>query len=206
MRSFKNLLTAAAFAAALFTGNQANAQSFDVGSNGINLGLGLGGRYSYITGTGNYSVSPAFVFAYDRGVAQIGPGVLAIGGLIAWQTVKYDYNYTSFGYSYNYDRRWTNLLFGARGTYHWNDWHGNDKLDIYAGVFAGYNIGTYTGKSTRTYNGVTTTWDDGYTSSSSYARGGAFVGARYLFTSKFGVYGELGYGVAYLNAGLTFVL
>lgn len=193
--------------ALLLSGTVASGQSFDVGSNGINLGLGLGGgRYSYITGVGNYRVSPAFVLSYDRGITQLGPGVLAIGGMIANQTVKYEYNYTSIGYTYNYDRRWSNTLVGARGTWHWNDWHGNDKLDLYAGVFAGYNIGTYRNKSTRTVNGVTTTWDDGYSATSSYLRSGVFAGCRYLFTEKFGVYGELGYGIAYLNAGVTLVL
>ncbi len=52
-------------------------------------------------------------------------------------------------------------MLGARGTYHWNDWHGNDRLDLYAGVFAGYNIGTYRNKSTRTVNGVTTSHEAG---------------------------------------------
>lgn len=204
MRSSTKLISAAATIAALLIGNRISAQSFDVGTNAINLGLGLGTNYSYITGTGNYSVSPAFVFAYDRGVTQLGPGVLAIGGVVAFQTVKYDYTYTSFNYRYDYDRRWSNTLIGARGTWHWNEWHGNDKLDLYAGVLAGYNIGTYTSKTTRTYNGVTSTYDDGYNASSSFFRHGLFAGCRYLFSQRFGVYGEVGYGIANLNAGLTF--
>ncbi len=195
-------------AAALLFGNQISAQSFDVGSNAFNFGLGLGTRYSYYYSYGERSVSPALIVAYDRGVTQLGPGVLGIGGLVGFQTVKWEYRDSNYSGSYviNYKRRWSNTLVGARGTYHWNEWHGNDKLDLYAGVFVGYNIGTYTSETTRTINGVTTTYDDGYASSSSYARGGAFAGARYLFTPKFGVYGEVGYGVAYLNAGLTLVL
>ena len=31
-----------------------------------------------------------------------------------------------------------------------------------------------------------------------------FIGGRYLFTDKIGVYGEIGYGISLMNLGLSF--
>ncbi len=209
MRTATNLLCAASLTAALLTGNRTAAQAFEEGTNAINVGIGIGGyRYSYASlSTGTYRSSPAFTISFDRGLKQLGPDVLGVGGFIGYKTVKYEYDYSNiFGYSYHYDRRWSNLVIGARASYHLNWWHGNDKLDLYGGVMLGYNIGSYSDKSTRTYNGVTSDYDDGVSYTSSFATYSAFAGARYLFTEKFGVYGELGYGISYLNAGLTLML
>lgn len=206
MRSFKNLLTAAAFAATFLAGIQANAQSFDEGTNAINLGLGFGGyRFGYSSGYA-YTQSPTFTLAFDRGVKQIGPGVLGIGGVVAFNTSRSQW--TSYGWNttYNYEIRRTNVMLGARGTYHWNEWHGNDKLDLYAGVLAGFSIGAKVDKSTKTVNGVTSSHEAGavYSDRLSLPFASAFAGVRYLFTSSFGVYAEAGYGISLLNGGLTF--
>lgn len=202
-------LSIGASVALILSGAVASAQSFDVGSNAFNVGIGLGGyRYSYYTGTGTYRSSPTLGFSYERGVTEIGPGVLGIGGLIAFKTVKHEYSYSYWwGDSYQIDELWTNTTIGVRGSWHWNEWHGNDKLDLYAGVMLGYNIGSYKNNSTITEDGVTRPYNNYRSSvSSSFATYGAYAGCRYLFTEKFGVYGELGYGIAYLNAGVTLVL
>lgn len=209
MRAFRNLSTAVTFTAALLTGNQSVAQVFEEGTNAVNLGIGLGGfGYSYISRglNGKYVVSPTFNFAFDRGLKKLGPDVLGIGGMVGFKTVKYTETSSTYYYTYDYDRRWSNIILGVRGTYHLNWWHNVDKLDLYGGVLLGFNIGAYTSNTTRTdrFTGATTDFDDGYSAASSFPIYGAFAGARFMFTEHFGVYGEVGYSVAALNAGLTF--
>ncbi len=55
------------------------------------------------------------------------------------------------------------------------------------------------------YNIASASWDGA--GSPSVSAGGAtysvFVGGRYHFSEKFGAYAELGYGIAYLQFGVT---
>jgi hypothetical protein len=195
-----------ALAAALMA-PAAAAQSFDVGTNAINLGIGLGGyRYSYVaSGASGYSVSPTLAFSYERGVAPLGPGVLGVGAFLANKSVRYEatQNYPWANTTYNYDQRWSNTIIGLRGSWHYNEWHGMDELDVYGGLMLGYNIGSYRNRSTRTINGVTSDYDYGYSGSISFATFSTYLGARYYFTEKIGAYLEFGYGIAYLNLGLA---
>ncbi|HRD53938.1 MAG TPA: hypothetical protein PKY96_14965 [Flavobacteriales bacterium] len=203
----KRFLQALVLPLAFLSSNQLSAQAFSEGTNAINVGIGIGGfGYNYISrgSAGKYIVSPTFSFAYDRGVKKLGPDVLGIGGLVGFKTVKYEYTNSNSFQTIKYDRRWSNIMLGARATYHLNWWHGVDELDLYGGVLLGFNIGTYTSNTTRTINGVTSDYDDGYSSASSFPIYGAFAGVRYLFTDHFGVYAEAGYTVTALNAGLTF--
>ena len=195
-------------AAALLCADRSSAQAFEEGTNALNVGLGVGGyRFGY-NSYYTYTQSPTFTLAFDRGVKQLGPGILGIGGLVAFNTSRSqwstDYYWT--GTTYNYDIRRTNIMLGARGTYHWNEWHGIDKLDLYAGVLAGFSIGAKVDKSTKTVNGVTTAYDASanYTDRLSLPFLSAFAGVRYLFTDRFGVYAEAGYGISLLNGGMTF--
>ncbi len=183
-------------------------QAFNVGSNGVNLGIGLGGyRYGYLTGlSNNYSVSPTLALSYERGVTEVGPGVLGIGGFFARKSVNYRHVSNGYYYTYNYDQRWSNTIIGLRGSWHLNDWHGSDRFDVYGGIMIGYNIGSYRDKSTRTYNGTTEPYTDNYWYNLSFVTYSTYIGGRYLFTDRVGAYLELGYGVAYLNLGATVII
>ena len=192
----------------MLVASPSQGQAFEEGTNAINLGLGVGGyRFGYSSGY-TYTQSPTFTLAFDRGVKQLGPGILGIGGLIAFNTSRSQWtnDYYWANTTYRYDIRRTNIMLGARGTYHWNEWHGIDKLDLYAGVMVGFSIGAKVDKSTKTVNGVTTPYDAGsvYTDRLSLPFASAFGGVRYLFTERFGVYAEAGYGISLLNGGLTF--
>lgn len=181
------------------------AQSFDKGTTAINLGLGLGGsRYSYLSSyNDNYSVSPTFNASVEHGVGYLGDGVVGLGGFFGQRSVGYEYTSQVGSTTYNYDRKWTNTVVGLRGSFHYNDWHGNDKLDLYAGLMLGYNIGGYKDKSTRTTNGVTTTYDETNRNNYSFVTYSTYVGGRYFFTEKIGAYLELGWGVSAINLGAT---
>lgn len=195
------ILLFAALAAAL--PGVSSAQSFGVGSNAINLGVGVGGYgYSYINrGYGRYAVSPSLSLSYEHGVAELGPGVVGVGGYLARRTARYERTYTAGPHLYQEDRRWSNTLLGIRGSWHFNAWHGNDRLDLYGGVMLGVNLVGYTNRSTRTTNGVVEAWDDGYLYRSGYAAFSLFAGARYYFGERFGGFAEVGYGIAWLNVG-----
>lgn len=174
------------------------AQSFSGGDNNIGVGIGAGGYYR--TYSRYTSVSPVLTINYDRGTnIKAGPGVIGIGGY---------FGYKSQGYSATYfygteDWRWTYLMFGVRGTYHWNSWHGNDKLDMYAGVTLGTRITSYSDRSV--YNN--TAFEATYRRTSRYpaaAHGGLFAGVRYYFAKGFGVYSELGADITFVQGGLCF--
>jgi hypothetical protein len=93
-----------------------------------------------------------------------------------------------------HDWRYSHYVIGARGAFHYQF---IPKLDTYAGLMLGYNVASVKwvgeGESTGTASGSTF----GYA---------LFAGARYFFKPKLGVYGELGYGIAYLSAGVTLKL
>lgn len=181
------------------------AQSFDKGTTAINLGIGLGGtRYSYLSAynTG-YSVSPTLNASFEHGVGYLGDGVVGIGGFFGRRTVRYQDVSQSGSVGYAYDRRWTNTVIGARGSFHYNEWHGNDKLDLYAGLMLGYNIGGYKDRSTTTVNGVTTSYEENSRNNYSFVTYSTYIGGRYFFTEMIGAYLELGWGVSAINLGGT---
>lgn len=73
-----------------------------------------------------------------------------------------------------------NFHFGAKGAFHYPF---VDKLDTYAGVITGYTVSDL----------------------ASYGLDwGAFAGIRYYFTDSFAVNAEAGYGVTFLQAGVSF--
>jgi hypothetical protein len=205
MKIASYLSTRAVVALTVLSSLSAQAQSFDVGDNVLNLGIGLGGyRYSYLSSYNNgVTVTPTLCASYERGVSELGPGVLGISGFFARKSVRYqDHVSQSWsGWAYDYDRRWSNTIIGLRGSWHYNEWHGSDRFDIYGGLMLGYNIGSYKNKSTRTRNGVTETYDDDFNYSLSFVTYSTYLGMRYLFTDNIGAYLELGYGISYLNLG-----
>ncbi len=147
------------------------------------FGLGLEGVY------GTSSVPPIFV-AFETGVAD----KITLGGLVSYSGSSEDFGYGKWKYSY--------IIIEARGAYHFLE-H-NPKFDVYAGVGLGYNIVS-----------ASVTWNDPtyqnlfggqYSASASYMIFDVFGGARYYFTPKFAVLGEVGYGVGFLRLGVSYKL
>lgn len=118
-------------------------------------------------------VSVALDYGYNESIS--------IGGYLGYASTKEDFGAGTWKYS--------NLIIGARGAYHHEL---TEKADTYGGIMLGYNI-------------ASAKWDGPGTASASV--GGltysAFVGARYSFTEKIGAFGELGYGIAFLQFGAT---
>lgn len=170
----------------LFVSVCANAQNtFVKGDKVLNLGLGLGTRF--YSGSGYTNKIPPVSASFEVGVKDNlfdEKSSLGIGGYIGYTGAKWEYN--DWGYKYS------DIIIGARGILHYQL---VEKLDTYTGILLGYDIvsakefGTSTGYDySSSTGGVTWSW---------------FVGGRYYFNDKFAGMLELGYGISYLNIGLS---
>lgn len=165
-----------------------NAQIFQKGNHVANLGIGIGNaRYT----SGATSSVPPISASYEVGVLDniFDKANIGIGGYLGYTSAKWD-----FGYGYSVKS--TDFIIGVSGALHYQF---VDKLDTYAGLMIAYDINSW--KEEGTYLA-------GYNTSSSY--GGifvpGFVGARYFFNDKFAGFAELGWGIAYLNLGVSLKL
>jgi hypothetical protein len=175
----------------------AAAQAFSVGDNVFAGSLGFGGHYRAFN---SYSTSsPAIGLLYERGVTDLGPGVLGVGGYLGYKTMSYRSN-IGLGWApgYSYDYRWSYLIIGVRGAWHWNDWHAIDELDVYAGLMLSLNNQTFTDRSTYPDN-----FAGRYSAGGSYLGLTGFLGARYYFTPSIGAQLELGYGISAASLGVV---
>ncbi|MUH37202.1 hypothetical protein D9O36_15225 [Zobellia amurskyensis] len=172
----KTLTLLAAFT---FVVQLASAQEFEVGSNVINVGLGLGGYYG---GHDTSTQSPVFSASYERGVWDVpGPGVVSLGGYLGYKKFTYD-DRSIFD-----ELDWSYTIIGARGAYHYTGLD-VDNLDVYGGAMI----------SMRIYGG------DDSDGRSSHPGATAFVGGRWYFTDSVAGFAEAGYGAAFLTLGASF--
>ena len=177
--------------AALSVPRTAEAQ-FATGDNVLSLGVGLGGHYVSST-----AQSPALGLGYEVGVTDLGPGVLGLGGFLGYKTVANKWYYSS---RHQYDWRYTYLMIGFRGNWHYNDWHGLSELDTYGGLMLSYNIVSW--KDHTVYpSGVERVTSGGAASGLGLT---ALLGARYYFSDNFAAQAELGYGISVLSVGVAY--
>ncbi|MEO6668262.1 MAG: hypothetical protein ABIN36_02230 [Ferruginibacter sp.] len=168
------------------TGNDA---AFKKGSKTIGFSIGVGYNYNYY---GSYNTLPAFAVTYDQGFFdEVGPGNIGIGGIIGLKSAHYNY-------AHNDKATWTNYIIGARATYHLTvlkDW--NNKFDPYAGILVGVRITRYKDSyySSLGYNP--------YSYNSAYFEKGVFIGAKYNFSKRVGVFAEAGYDISMIRGGLN---
>lgn len=164
---------------------------FEKGDNVIQATIGFPQLLGY--GSLYKTTIPAVAFVYDHSIVDgliHGKASIGIGGLLGIAGSKSEYlgNNTAYGYKYTY------ILVGARGTFHYQF---VDDLDTYAGIL----VGGYAANST--YYGA-----NGYENYTAAEGGGlldgAFVGVRYYFTDNFAVASELGFGIAIVNVGVDF--
>ncbi len=176
MKKFTLFIVAIAFSLTQLLGQES---TFVKGDKILNLGVGFGSTYysSYYT-----SHTPALSASLEFGVKDgiLEKGSIGIGGYVGYSSAKWTNYYKT-----------SNIIIGARGSFHYPL---VNKLDTYTGLLLGYNIYTYS-------------YDVSYLG----AKGSAgavtlawFAGARYYFSDKFAVLGEIGYGIAYLTLGVSF--
>ncbi|MDR1408583.1 MAG: porin family protein [Tannerella sp.] len=168
----------------------ASAQSaFAKNDKVINLGIGLP---TYLGGNG-YSMSmPLISGSFEYGIVDNlinGKASIGVGGYLAYTANKYEY-------MPNYGHRYSYFILGPRGAFHYSP---VPKLDTYGGLMLGYDI---IGSST--YGAALPYDQDKYTVSGSKIGYSIFAGVRYYFTSHIAVFGEVGYGIAPLEGGISF--
>lgn len=175
--------------------------AFTKGSNVLNLGVGMGGYYTY-WGDG-YAETPNFVVSYDNGTfGNVGPGTISLGGLFSYKGISDDY---IGGDGFDYHNTWSYWILGLRSAYHLNI-PSAPKLDLYGGLMLGYyflghtfstNNPNYTQPGNPGYVYYTATYP-------SYAALSMYVGARYYLSNTVGIWGELGYGYTTFALGVNF--
>jgi hypothetical protein len=165
-----------------------NSQPFVKGDKVFNVGLGIGS--TLYSGVGYKSGLPPVSASLEVGVTELGPGVLGVGGYFGISSYKWE---DAWGGS-TYGWRYTNIIIGARGNYHYSF---TEKLDTYAGIMLGYNI--VSSKETGSWPAI---YGDLSANASAFI-GSFYIGGRYYFSDAFAVMAELGYGIAWLNIGVA---
>ncbi|KAF5078836.1 hypothetical protein DSECCO2_135950 [anaerobic digester metagenome] len=181
----KRIALVFAFVALVFSFNAAAQENNMFGNNSklLKVGAGLGAN------------GIPLEVSYEKGFKQNLFGVenlnLGLGGYFGF----YHYN-DELGslLGENYGFKYNNFVLGARGLFHYTFF---PKVDTYLGLMLGYNI------ASSKYYGPSGYSDDASAGGIVF---GSVVGARYQFNSKWGVYGELGYSIAYASFGVVYKL
>jgi hypothetical protein len=184
------LFSIALLVISFFSAVSVRAQAFEVGTNVISAGIGLGSSIANYT---YGSQSPGFNLQYDRGVWEAGPGVISLGGYVGIK--DYKYGYIENGYAFS--EKWNYTVVGVRGAWHFTGLD-IDKLDLYGGLMLGYYALSYSYSDNQGNSGGSL-GNYGNTVGVS-----VFAGARYYFANNLGVFGELGFGANILSLGLSY--
>lgn len=187
-----------------FKGNNADGKCFDEKTHILNVGLGFGSVGYYRAGVGGgytYRSSPAITLTYEQAYPKkLGPGYLGVGALLGYKTAssRYD-NYYYQGNKYYFENRWTYTMFAARAVYHWDGLNAYNA-EVYGGAILGFGVSTYSYKTDGNDPDVAIYKKSGGV----YPIFGVFAGARWYFVPKIALFGEAGYGISFLNAGVSF--
>ena len=183
----------------------ASGQSFDETTRIVNVGIGLGRRYVATSALAGYTYgqTPVISVSYEQPwKKRVGPGYLGVGGYLGFQRAHFDYKSPLNGFEYN--NSWNYILHTARAAWHWDKLN-KEKSDIYIGALAGLRIQTHN-FSTTDPSPLANTLYNVNTSGSVLPSWGTFIGARYYFSPKFGVYAEAGAGASFLTVGASIKL
>lgn len=150
----------------------------------FNAGIGFGS--SIYSGIGYSTTLPGISLSGEYGIVDdiwTDRLNLGVGGYIGYSGSKWGSVKTNY------------IVFGARGAFHYTF---VDDLDVYAGALLGYRIVSDNRVDTGSYLL--------YSPYRNRVMFSPYVGVRYYFTEKFGVMGELGGGITYVNVGVTLKL
>ncbi|MDA3890685.1 MAG: hypothetical protein PF517_03365 [Salinivirgaceae bacterium] len=147
-------------------------------------------RYS-----GNYFSTqiPPISASFELGILDnvLDKGSVGVGGYFGFASYKWEYS----AYGINWGYKYTNLIFGGRGSFHYPL---IDNFDTYTGLMLGFEtisskeFGTSTlGVTNDVSSGLRTQW---------------YIGGRYYFTDNIAGMAEVGYGISFLNLGLAIKL
>jgi len=163
---------------------QAQQPTFLKKDNVVSLGVGIGGNlysgYGYWSGVKRIPFVSLSVEHCIMDNLFDERSSLGVGGIFGYTSLRVPDVW-----------RVSDMVIGARGALHYAL---VNKLDTYAGLTIGYNIHSWKWIGT----------GHGETSGGSGLSYAIFAGARYYFTDAIAVFGELGFGYAILNLGVSF--
>ncbi len=180
----KTLTIIAVLCGFAFSGISQN--TFQKGDKVVNAGIGIGN--TLYSGSGYTNKTPPISLSFELGVKDQlfdDKSSLGIGGYIGYTSAKWEYS----GWGWKY----TNFVIGGRGIGHYQLL---DRLDTYTGLMLGYNV-----NSAKEFG---TTFGNDYSANASGIIWAWFAGGRYYFTDKFAAMAEIGYGITYLNLGVSY--
>ena len=151
-----------------------------VGSVTLNMGIGIGSEYK-----GNYYNSALGTkAAVEWGLWQAGPGVITLG-------IEFGGSFSNGGYFDDFKSR--TLIVAGRSAWHYG-WRVTG-LDTYGGLSTGIGFHHYKYRNNNSFDGreVIPVF-------------GAFVGASYFISPRFGFNVEAGYDITRLQGGIIFKL
>ena len=168
-----------------------HGQPFDVGNKNLNMTIGMG--TPWVLYNDYKTVLPPVTASFDYGIRDdIGPGILSIGGVMAATTYK-DSKTTPDDYGY----KSTTLIMALRSTYHYQL---VNKLDTYGGIHLGMRMEMW--KEYGDFPPAYETMDD----LRLRPMMSLFGGAKYYFTDNIAAMLELGFSIAFINAGICIKL
>jgi len=140
------------------------------------------------SGLGYKTSFPPVAASVEYGILDkiIDKGSIGVGGYLGYSAYKWEY----YGWGWKYN----NIIIGARGALHYPFLA---KLDTYTGLLVGLNLRTATeyGPSNPLY---------GYSPSGNGPAWSWFLGGRYYFNHDLAALAEIGYGIAWLNIGISY--
>lgn len=154
------------------------AAQFETGSQRLHFGVGIGSGYA---GSGLKTAIPPIHASYEYGISE----KIGVGGLIGYTSSTADYAF--FG-----EAKYSYLIIGARGNYHFLN---TSEYDVYAGAMLGFNRASVKFENEGDFFGVEPTADSGVIF-------GGYVGGRYNLSEKFTAFAEVGYSIAWLSVGV----
>ncbi len=172
---------------------QAQDRAFEIKNSLLSFGVGFGWSYPFYN---DPSVWPSFSINYEKGLFYVKKvGYFGIGGFAAYHHANYNYPKS--------DRyiRWQNVVGTVRFTFHPN-FLMTQNFEMYAGVMGGAR-----------YEFFKDTQYDAFSNpalANPYDRYGGFnvlfagfIGMRFYTGERLGFFAEGGYGLSFLNIGIT---
>jgi hypothetical protein len=183
----KKIIITAFLLIGIFT-TYAQRSTFYKGDKVINASIGLGSMM--YSGIGYSTAVPPISGSFELGFKDdflVDKATLGFGAYMGYSKNKWE----SFGWGWTY----TNIILGARASLHYPIL---ENFDTYGGIMLGFNI--VSSKEFGINSGLISN------SAGSGIAYSFYVGGRYYLTKNFALLGELGYGIAWLNVGLSFKL
>lgn len=170
----------------------AQKPSFSKNDKVINATLGFG---SVLYSGSYYSTAiPPIAGSLELGVKDnflVDNLSLGIGGYLGYSQYKWDY----YGWGWSY----SNIIIGGRASLHFPL---IDNFDTYGGMMLGFNLVSSNEYGLNNKKGVIIHEQ----TKSSRLLYSFYAGGRYYFTKNIAALGEIGYGISWINVGLSFKL